>query len=74
MNDDGGQKKEVRFKRLIVRTVVSVVCLLAGLASVTYNTIVIKCRGNVQLSDPTLKGHRVVIKIKQYFGPVELQQ
>jgi len=45
MNDDGGQKQEVRFKRLIVRTVVSVVCLLAGLASVIYNTIVIKCKG-----------------------------
>lgn len=40
-----GQKQEVRFKSLIVRTVVSVVCLLADLASVIYNTIVIKYKG-----------------------------
>jgi len=45
MNDDGGQKQEVRFKKLIVRTVVSVVCLLAGLTSVIYTTVVIKCKG-----------------------------
>lgn len=40
-----GQKQEVKFKRPIVRTVVSVVCLLAVLAYVIYNTIVIKCKG-----------------------------
>jgi len=44
MDDNGGQKQEVRFKRFIVRTVVNVVRLLAGPTSVIYNTIVIKCK------------------------------
>jgi hypothetical protein len=40
-----GQKQEVKFKWLIVKTVVNVVCLLADLVSVIYNAIVIECKG-----------------------------
>jgi hypothetical protein len=39
-------------------------CFLADLASVIYNTTVIKCEDKCLAHNPTLKGHRVVIKSK----------